>query len=102
VKTASRGLRLELLPTPEPDKVVIMLLQKLKISVEVYDFRNLGALRPRPHAIVEIVPDMGAGQIDGFLFRGGCDREVTGVRAGNPEWSRGRIRYRHDYFSSFK
>src|SRR5215207_324176 len=79
VEASARRLRLELFPAPEPDEVVVMLPEKGKVFVKFQRLRRFCALRARTHAIVEVMPDMRTGQIDGFPVRIGCNREVTRV-----------------------
>src|SRR6266516_6319842 len=79
METASCSLRLELLPTPEPDEVVVMLLQELEIGVVINLLRSFSAIWAGSHTIVEVIPDVRAGQVDRFLIGVGCDREIAGI-----------------------
>ncbi len=78
VEVAAGGLGLELLPAPQPDEVVTPVLQELEVGVVVELFRGLGAVGARPHAVVEVVPDVRSGQVDGRAAAR-CDREVARV-----------------------
>ncbi len=89
VELATRGLRLEVLPAPQPDEVVAAFLQEVQVLPEVEPLRRVRARRARAYPVMEVVPDVGSGQVDGFPFVG-CDREVTRVRRGNDEGGRGR------------
>src|SRR5690349_21354037 len=58
-------LRLELLPTPEPNEVVPVLVEEIEVRGVVVHFRRLAALTAWTQAILKIVPDVRAGEIDG-------------------------------------
>jgi hypothetical protein len=57
-KIPARGLRPELLPTPEPDEVVPPLLEEVEVSVVIELLGSVGTLGAGPHPIVEVVPDV--------------------------------------------
>src|SRR3990172_6973255 len=78
---APGGLGLELLPAPEPDEVVAVVLEELEVRVVVELLRGLGAVRAGTHAVVEVVPDVRAGQVDHLPVGGvaGCDCEVAWI-----------------------
>src|SRR5215217_7798383 len=90
----SGDLRPELLPTPQPDKVVAALLEELKITAVVVPLRDLGAIGAGTGPIVEVVVDMRSGQIHrspvGCVAR--CDREVAWVGLRDHERPNGGIR----------
>jgi hypothetical protein len=58
MEAAAGSLRLELLPAPEPDEVMAVVLEELEIRAVVVLFRRVGALRARAETIVEVVPDV--------------------------------------------
>ena len=62
-------------------EVVIVLLKKHKVGSEVGRFRCFAALCARTHAIMEVVPDVRASQVDRSLFGtvAGCHAELTWV-----------------------
>ena len=64
VKAAAGGLRFELLPAPKADEVMAVFLEKRKVCTVVNDSVLRGALGAGPHAIVKVVPDVRAGQVD--------------------------------------
>src|SRR5829696_1882986 len=94
VEGAPGDLRPELLPTPQPDKVVAALLEELKITAVVVPLRDLGAIAAGTGPIVEVVVDMRSGQIHrspvGCVAR--CDREVAWVGLRDHERPNGGIR----------
>ena len=73
------GVGAELLPSPQTDEVVAALLEEVEILAEVHPLRIVRARLPRPHPIVEVVPQMGAGQVDGSLVGPLANREVSRV-----------------------
>src|SRR5207244_6769558 len=83
VGSASGGLGLELLPPPEPDEVVAALLEEPEVCAEVERLGGLSAVRAGTHAVVEVVPDMRAGQVNhlpaGVAGFAGRDREVARI-----------------------
>jgi hypothetical protein len=84
-----------LLPTPEADEVVPALLEEVEVRVVVEHFGVRAALGSRAHAILEVVPDMRAGEEHGsFLLRDiGVDGEVTRVLRRHGEWTgNGQVR----------
>jgi hypothetical protein len=91
VEVAPGGLGPELLPAPEPDEVVAVLGQEVEVGPVVEPLGGLGADRPGTHPVVEVIPDMGSGQIDRLLVCGiaGRSREVARVRGGDDEGSTG-------------
>jgi hypothetical protein len=70
MKAASSRLRPELLPAPEPDEVVTVLLEELEVRAIVEWLWGLRAIRTGTHAVVEVVPDVRACQVDRFSV--GC------------------------------
>src|SRR5207244_3231568 len=81
VETAPGGLGLELLPAPEPDEIVAVVLEELEVRAVVELLRGLGAVRAGTHAVMEVVPDVRAGQVDRPPVGGvtGSDSEVAWV-----------------------
>jgi hypothetical protein len=77
VEFPSGDLGLELLPAPEPDEVVAALLEEVEVGVLVELLEGIGPARAGTHPIVQIVPDVRAGQVDGRAVAR-CDREVRG------------------------
>jgi hypothetical protein len=80
----------KLLPPPQPDEVVTSLGKQVQVRGKVESFRFFGAIAARTQTVVEVVVDMGSGEIDS-LFRSIRSGEVTGIRArgGKPaEWLR--------------
>jgi hypothetical protein len=80
VEGAPGGLGLELLPAPEPDEVVPVVLEEGQVGAVVVLLRLAGARGARAEAVVEVVPDVRAGQVDhpplGLI---GSDREVARI-----------------------
>src|SRR5262245_17821444 len=91
---APGSLGFELLPAPEPDEVMTAFLKELEITIVVERLRCFGAVRARPHAIVEIVQDMGAGQVNRFPVSAlaGCDCEVAWIGFGDYQRPRSDMR----------
>ena len=58
VEGAPGDLRLELLPAPEPDKVVAALLEESEVAAEVVRLRDLGAIGARTGTVVEVIVDV--------------------------------------------
>ncbi len=94
VESAAGGLGLEVLPAPEPDEVVPVVLEEIEVRAVVVLLRRLGAGRAGPEAVVEVVPDVRAGQIDRLPVGGvaGCDREVAWVGLRDHEGSGSGVR----------
>jgi hypothetical protein len=65
VVVAAGGLGPDLLPPPQADEVVTALGQEAQVAVVVEALGLVGGVRARPHAVVEVVPDVGTGQVDG-------------------------------------
>jgi hypothetical protein len=82
VEVAPGGLGLELLPAPEPDEVVAAFGQEVEVGAVVELLGGVGAPRAGAHPVVEVVPDVGAGEVDGLLLAG-CDGEVARIRGGD-------------------
>src|SRR5215208_5082945 len=81
VEGAPGDLRLELLPAPQPDKVVAALLEEPEVSAEVVRLRGLGAIGAGAGTVAEVVVDVRPGHIHrppvGYVAR--RDREVAWV-----------------------
>ena len=82
IASASR-LGLEVLPAPEPDEIVIVFLEERKVGIEVGRLRSFTTVCPWAHAIMEVVPDVRAGQIDCPLFRFRGNGEITRIHPGD-------------------
>jgi hypothetical protein len=72
-------VRAELLPTPQTDEVVAAFLEEVEVLAEVHPLRLVRTRLPRPHPVVEVVPQVGAGQVDGSLIGPLANREVSRV-----------------------
>ena len=94
VEVAAGSLGRELLPTPEPDEVVAMVLQKCEVGIVVVLLRGLGAIGARTETVVKVVPDVRTGQVDHLPVAGIArrDREVAGVGLGDHEGTSGGVR----------
>jgi len=80
VERAAGGLGPEMLPAPEPDEVVPVVLEEIEVRAVVVALRQVGARRPGAEPVVEVVPDVRAGQVDHLgVGVAGCHREVTWV-----------------------
>src|SRR5207245_5738825 len=81
----SPGLRIRPLrdfPTPKPEKVVVVLVKEIQITVEI-EYRRWILPFGKPVAVVlEIVPIVAAGQIDRLA---GAVREVARVGLQHPQ-----------------
>ena len=67
VEVAASGLRADLLPPPQPDEVVAALGEEAQVAV-VIEALGLGrAFGARTHPVVEVVPDVRAGEVHGPL-----------------------------------
>jgi hypothetical protein len=64
VESGSGGKGFEVLPAPEPDEVVPVLLQEIEVGAVVVALRHLGARRAGAETVVEAVPDVRTGQVD--------------------------------------
>jgi hypothetical protein len=93
VEVGPGALGLELLPAPKPDEVVAVLDQEVEVGAEVQLLRGLGAARAGAHAVVQVVPDVRAGQIRRLLVGGvaGCGREVAWVGRRDRQGSMGSL-----------
>lgn len=58
VEVASSSLGLEVLPAPEPDEVMAVLLEELDVCVVVVSLWRLGAVGTGTKTIVEVIPDV--------------------------------------------
>ena len=72
----------ELLPAPEPDEVVAALAQQVEVRREVELFGRAAAGRAGAHAIMEVVVEVRAGQVDRPLARGIAARDGEVARIG--------------------
>jgi hypothetical protein len=88
VEVAPGGLRPELLPAPQPDEVVAVLDQEVEVGAIVQLLGGLGASPAGTHAVVQVVPDVRAGQIHRPLTGGVADATTKGPRAA-PGFSTG-------------
>ena len=70
MEPASGCLGLEVLPAPQPDKVVAMFLEKREIRAVIVLLWHLGAVQAGTETIMEVVPDMRAGQVNRLLLNG--------------------------------
>src|SRR5688572_14184784 len=79
VIASTSRLGLEQLPAPETDEIVSMVLEKFEISLIIESLGGLITIGPGSHAIMEIIPDVRAGQINCFLL--GCrgNGEIAGI-----------------------
>src|SRR5437867_5671355 len=68
VDAGHRELALELLPAPQPDEVVAVRLEEVEVVAEVEPLRLGRAFEPEAQAIVQVVVDMRASQVDQPVF----------------------------------
>src|SRR5438128_12383630 len=68
VDAGHRELALELLPAPQPDEVVAVRREEVEVVAEVEPLRLGWAFGPEPQAIVQVVVDMRASQVDQSVF----------------------------------
>jgi hypothetical protein len=61
---AAGRLRSDLLPAPEPDEVVPAVAEEVQVRGEVQPFRLVRRLGARAHAVLQVVPDVRAGEVD--------------------------------------
>src|SRR4051812_40925685 len=86
MESATRRLRTELLPAPEPDEVVPTFLEKPQIRAIAVLLGLSRCLRPGPKSVVKVVPDVRSGEIHGAsLLTAVADDEVTRVATGDGE-----------------
>jgi hypothetical protein len=90
VEGPTGGLGLELLPPPEPDEVMAVVLEECEVGVVVVLLRGLCAVGARSETVVEIVPDVRAGQVDHATVGVRSDREVAWVSLRDDERAGGR------------
>ena len=86
VHLAERDLRPDVLPPPEADEVVAVLLEEVEVGAEVEHLRHVGAVEPGAGAVVEVVVDVGTAQVHRRArasARGGL--EVARIGPGDDE-----------------
>jgi hypothetical protein len=69
VKAAIGELRPELLPAPQPDEVVGVLLEEREIRLVLEMLRPLSAFGAGAEAIVKVVVDLRPGEVDYLALR---------------------------------
>src|SRR5262249_13439844 len=87
-----------MLPAPEPDEVVPVLLEEGEVGVIVELFGWIGAVRTEADAVVEVVLEVRTSQIHdaaigaGWIVgRAGGNGEVAWVAVGDHEGTRGGV-----------
>src|SRR5438445_4257908 len=65
------------LPAPEPKEVMVVLLEKVQIGIIVEDLRRILAFRQSVAVVLEVMPLVTPGQVDGLAR---AVREIARVR----------------------